>query len=94
MTAIASHISGFARFPDMRGVGPDSNSGPLQPKYVISEKSYFNDKLPLSGMDRLPPQKVRVDAMNLGIAALGQLCFAAPVYCAAGFGRRVRQTST
>ena len=31
--------------------------GPLQPKYVISEKSYFNDKLPLSGMDRLPPQK-------------------------------------
>jgi hypothetical protein len=45
-------------------------------------------------MDRLPPQKMQVDAMNLGISALGHLCFAAVVYCAVGFGRRVRQTCT
>jgi hypothetical protein len=39
-------------------------------------------------------KKMQVDAMNLGITALGQLCFAAPVYCAVDFGRRVRQTCT
>jgi hypothetical protein len=38
--------------------------------------------------------KKQVDAMNLGIAALGQLCFSAPVYRAVGFGRLVRQTTT
>jgi hypothetical protein len=39
-------------------------------------------------------KKMQVDAMNLGITALGQLCFAAPAYCAVDFGRQVRQTCT